>query len=79
MLRYFQKMDLSIYPTELGFQKFFVNIQFDPKVESYPENDITITVSMNVITCTLQILRISNDFVPYFGRLALNKLFHCIK
>ncbi|XP_026809873.1 uncharacterized protein LOC113551681 [Rhopalosiphum maidis] len=73
------KMDLSIYPTELGFQKFFVNIQFDPKVESYPENDITITVSMNVITCTLQILRISNDAVPYFGRLALNKLFHCIK
>lgn len=71
-------MDLSIYPTELGFQKFFVTIQFDPKVECYPENDITITVSMNVITCTLQIVRISNDSIPYFGRLTLNKLFHRI-
>ncbi|XP_025195925.1 LOW QUALITY PROTEIN: uncharacterized protein LOC112595057 [Melanaphis sacchari] len=73
------KIDLSIYPTELGFQKFFINIQFDPKVESYQENDFTITVSMNVITCKLQILKISNDSIPYFGRLTLNKLFHCLK
>lgn len=72
-------MDLSMYPTELGFQTFFVKIQFDPQVETYPENENTITVSMYVITCALQILRISNDSIPYFGRMTLNKLFHCLK
>lgn len=72
-------MDLSIYPTELGFQKFFVNVQLESEIESVIENKNIITVSMDVITCALQISGIMNDFIPYFGKLVLYKLFHCAK
>lgn len=72
-------MDISIYPTELGFQKFFVNVQLESTVESVVDNKNIITVSMDVITCALQISGIMNDFIPYFGKLSLNKLFHCVK
>lgn len=72
-------MNLSIHPTELGFQKFFIEVQNESKVESYPENKNIITVAMDVIMCALQISRITNDSIPYFGKLALHKLFHCIK
>lgn len=72
-------MDLTIYPTELGFQKLFVNVQLESEVESVVENENIITVCMDVITCTLQISGIVNDSIPYFGKLSLNKLFHCVK
>lgn len=72
-------MNLSIKPTELGYQKFFVNIQFMSKLEPDMENKNVITVSMYVITSALKISRITNDSVPYFGKLALNKLFHSVK
>lgn len=79
----FQKMDLSIYSTKLGFQKYFIYVQFDSiDLENTTidlENKNVITVTMNVITCSLQISRITNDNIPYFGTLALNKLFHCAK
>lgn len=72
-------MDISIYPTELGFQKFFVNVQLESTVESVVDNKNIITVSMDVITYALKISGIMNDFIPYFGKLSLNKLFHCVK
>jgi len=72
-------MDLSVYSTKLGFQKYFIYIQFDSKMTIDLENENIITVTMNVITCSLQISRITNDNIPYFGTLALNKLFHCTK
>lgn len=72
-------MDLSIHSKELGFQKFLIYTQFDSKVKIDQENKNVIIVTMNVITCSLQISRITNDNIPYFGRLALNKLFHCTK
>lgn len=72
-------MDLSICATELGFHKFFVNIKTESIVEYVSENENIITVAMNVITCALQISKITNNSIPYFGKLVLNKLFHCIK
>lgn len=73
-------MDLSIYPKDLGLKTFFIVVKIESKLESDSENENNIiTVSMNVITCTLRISTITNDFIPYFGKLALNKLFHCIK
>lgn len=73
-------MDLSFRSTELGFQKFFIKVQFDYKKDSdLEQNENTITVCMNVVTSALQITRITNDFIPYFGKLTLNKLFHCTK
>lgn len=72
-------MDLSIKPSELGYQKFFVSIQLMSKLELSMENENIITVSMYVITSALKISRIINDSVPYFGKLALNKLFHSVK
>lgn len=74
-----QKIDLSIQPIALGFQTFLVNIQFECKEKSYLKNDNKITVCMNVITCALKISRITNDSIPYFGKLTMNKLFNCIK
>lgn len=65
---------------ELGFIKFYIKIQFNNKEDSDLEhNKNTITVCMNVVTCVLQITRITNDLIPYFGKLTLNKLFHCTK
>ncbi|VVC36257.1 Immunoglobulin-like fold [Cinara cedri] len=74
------KIDLSIYPTELGIQKLFINVKFDNNIKS-PSSEIEniITISMNVTTSILQISRITNDSIPYFGKLTLNKLFHSIK
>jgi len=72
-------MDLSIYPTELGFHKFYVNIKTESIVEYDSENENMITIAMNVMTCALQISKITNNSIPYFGKLALNKLFHCMK
>lgn len=70
-------MDLSVRPTQLGYQTFFINTQFDNELGIDSEKETIITVTMNVIACTLQISRITNDYIPYFGRLALHKLFHC--
>lgn len=73
-------MDLLFRPTELGFIKFYIKVKFDNKEDCDLEhNENTITVCMNVVTCALQITRIANDFIPYFGKLTLNKLFHCTK
>jgi len=72
-------MDLSVHPTELGLQKFLINVKLESEIESDSENVNVITVTMNVISCALQITNISNDTQPYFGKLALSKLFHRIK
>lgn len=74
-----QKIDLSIQPTALGFQQFFVNIQLESKEKSYLENENKITVCLNSITCALKISKISNDSIPYFGKLTMNKLFNYMK
>lgn len=72
-------MDLTVRPTELGFQKFYVNVEFESVVEPISKNENLITVGMDVITCALQISRVTNDSVPYFGKWALDKIFHCAK
>lgn len=66
-------------PTELGLQKFFVYVKFEKNEESDLDKENVITVTMNVIKCTWQISRITNDYVPYFGKLTMNKLFHYTK